>query len=117
MGVPMALGVTTRPGARVGPPAVRTIARIGPYHPTFRMVPKGIVRAADVGDVPFRSRYSLEQSLEDIETYYSELVARDVRPLSVGGDHSIPYPILKALAKKSPRSLVHIRAHCDPRRS
>src|SRR5258708_14595805 len=113
MGVPMALGVTTRPGARVGPPAVRPIERIGLYHPTFRMVPKGTVRAADVGDVPFRSRYSLEQSLEDIETYYSELVARGVRPLSVGGDHSITYPILKALGKKSPVGLVHIDAHCD----
>src|SRR5450631_1791242 len=113
IGVPMDLGVTNRPGARFGPRAIRTIERIGPYHPTFRMVPKGIVRAADVGDVPFRSRYSLEQSLEDIESYYSELVARGVRPLSVGGDHSITYPILKALGKKSPVGLVHIDAHCD----
>jgi agmatinase len=113
IGVPMDLGVTNRPGARFGPRAVRTIERIGPYHPTFRMVPKGTVRAADVGDVPFRSRYSLEQSLEDIESYYSELVARGVRPLSVGGDHSITYPILKALGRKSPVGLVHIDAHCD----
>src|SRR5712671_306508 len=113
IGVPMDLGVTNRPGARFGPRAVRTIERIGPYHPTFRMVPKGTVRAADVGDVPFRSRYSLEQSIEDIETYYSELTALGVRPLSVGGDHSITYPILKALGRKSPVGLVHIDAHCD----
>jgi agmatinase len=113
IGVPMDLGVTNRPGARFGPRAVRTIERIGPYHPTFRMVPKGMVRAADVGDVPFRSRYSLEQSIEDIEIYYSGLVAQGVRPLSVGGDHSITYPILKALGRKSPVALVHIDAHCD----
>ena len=38
---------------------------------------------------------------------------RSVRPLSVGGDHSITYPILKALGKGAPVGLVHIDAHCD----
>jgi guanidinopropionase len=113
VGVPMDLGVSNRSGARFGPRAVRTIERIGPYHPTFRGVPKSRVRAADVGDVPFRSRYSLEQSLEDIEQYYLGLKAQGVRPLSVGGDHSITYPILKALGKDTPLGLVHIDAHCD----
>jgi guanidinopropionase len=113
VGVPMDLGVSNRPGARFGPRSVRSIERIGPYHPTFRGVPKSAVRAADVGDVPFRSRYSLEQSLEDIEHYYLALKAQGVRPLSVGGDHSITYPILKALGKGAPVGLVHIDAHCD----
>jgi guanidinopropionase len=113
VGVPMDLGVSNRSGARFGPRAVRTIERIGPYHPTFRGVPHALARAADVGDVPFRSRYSLEQSLEDIEVYYTELRARNIRPLSVGGDHSITYPILKALGKDRPVGLVHIDAHCD----
>jgi guanidinopropionase len=113
VGVPMDLGVSNRPGARFGPRAVRSIERIGPYHPTFRGVPKSAVRAADVGDVPFRSRYSLEQSLEDIENYYAALKEQGVRPLSVGGDHSITYPILKALGKDAPVGLVHIDAHCD----
>ncbi|HXW73885.1 MAG TPA: agmatinase [Steroidobacteraceae bacterium] len=113
VGVPMDLGVSNRSGARFGPRAVRTIERIGPYHPTLRGVPKSRARAADVGDVPFRSRYSLEQSLEDIERYYLSLKARSVRPLSVGGDHSITYPILKALGKDTPLGLVHIDAHCD----
>src|SRR3984885_7254587 len=113
IGVPMDLGVTNRPGARFGPRAGRSIERIGPYHPTFRGVPKSAVRAADVGDVPFRSRYSLEQSLQDIENYYAALKEQGVRPLSVGGDHSITYPILKALGKDAPVGLVHIDAHCD----
>lgn len=113
VGVPMDLGVSNRSGARFGPRAVRTIERIGPYHPTLQGVPASRVRAADVGDVPFRSRYSLEQSLEDIERYYLALKALGVRPLSVGGDHSITYPILKALGKDAPLGLVHIDAHCD----
>ena len=113
VGVPMDLGVSNRPGARFGPRAVRDVERIGPYHPTFRTVPKSKVRAADVGDVPFRSRFSLEQSLQDIEWYYDALQAQGVRPLSVGGDHSISYPILKALGKGAPLGMVHIDAHCD----
>ena len=113
IGVPMDLGVSNRPGARFGPRAVRTIERIGPYHPTFRGVPQAHLRAADVGDVPFRSRYSLEQSLEDIESYYGQLVPQRIRPLSVGGDHSVTYPILKALGKERPVGLVHLDAHCD----
>jgi len=113
VGVPMDLGVSNRSGARFGPRAVRTMERIGPYHPTLKGVPAARVQAADVGDVPFRSRYSLEQSLEDIERYYLALKALGVRPLSVGGDHSITYPILKALGKDAPLGLVHIDAHCD----
>jgi len=113
VGVPMDLGVSNRAGARFGPRAVRNIERIGPYHPTFRSVPKAAVRVADIGDVPFRSRFSLEQSLQDIELYYRELVASGVRPISVGGDHSITYPILKALGNRAPVGLMHIDAHCD----
>src|SRR5215470_1676786 len=113
VGVPMDLGVSNRAGARFGPRAVRTIERIGPYHPTFRGVPRARARAADVGDVPFRSRYDLAQSLKDIESYYVGLKAQGVRPLSVGGDHSITYPILKALGSDRPLGLVHIDAHCD----
>jgi guanidinopropionase len=113
IGIPMDLGVSNRSGARFGPRAVRSIERIGPYHPTFKGVPSAHVRAADVGDVPFRSRYSLQQSLEDIERYYSVLKAKGVRALSVGGDHSVTYPILKALGRDAPMGLVHIDAHCD----
>ena len=113
VGVPMDLGVSNRAGARFGPRAVRNVERIGPYHGAFKTVPQSLVRAADVGDVPFRSRYSLEQSLEDIESYYRDLDARSIRPLSVGGDHSITYPILKALGREEPVGLIHIDAHCD----
>jgi guanidinopropionase len=113
VGVPSDLGVSNRSGARFGPRAVRTIERIGPYHPTQRNVPKAKVKAADIGDVPFRSRFSLEQTLADIEAFYDDLKKQGVRPLSVGGDHSVTYPILKALGRDRPVGLVHIDAHCD----
>ena len=113
VGVPMDLGVSNRAGARLGPRAIRGIERIGPFHHRYRDVPAGHCRAADIGDVPFRSRYSLVQSLEDIEVFYKKLVAQGVRPLSAGGDHTISYPILKALGEKQPVGMIHIDAHCD----
>jgi guanidinopropionase len=113
VGVPMDLGVTNRPGARFGPRAVRDIERIGPYNHALRVVPRAECRAADIGDVPMRSRFSLDQSIEDIEAFFNRIQAAGARPLSVGGDHSITYPILKALGRERPVGLVHIDAHCD----
>ncbi len=113
VGVPMDLGVTNRAGARLGPRAVRAVERIGPYEHALRVAPAGKLRVADVGDVPMQSRFSLEQCHADIETWYKALAAADVVPLSVGGDHSISLPILRALGARRPVGLVHIDAHCD----
>jgi guanidinopropionase len=113
VGVPMDLGVTNRAGARFGPRAVRDIERIGPYNHALRVVPKAECRAADIGDVPMRSRFSLDDCIEDIEAFFTRIRTAGVRPLSVGGDHSITYPILKALGRDRPVGLVHIDAHCD----
>jgi len=113
VGVPMDLGVTNRAGARLGPRAVRQIERIGPYHHTHRIVPASRLKVADVGDVAFRSRYSLADSHADIEAYYARIADASVIPLSVGGDHSISLPILKALGRKRPVGMLHIDAHCD----
>lgn len=113
IGVPMDLGVTNRPGARFGPRALRAIERIGPYHHVFDMVPVKEYSVADIGDVPFRSRFSLEQSIEDIEAFYISLTDTGIRPVSVGGDHSVSYPILKAIGRDRAVGMVHIDAHCD----
>jgi len=113
IGVPMDLGVTHRPGSRLGPRAVRAVERVGPYHEVHRIVPMAECGVADIGDVPFRSRFSLEQSHRDIEAFYQPLAERGLRPVSVGGDHSITLPILKALGAKAPVGMIHIDAHCD----
>jgi guanidinopropionase len=113
VGVPMDLGVTNRAGARFGPRAVRDVERIGPYNHALEVVPRGECNVADIGDVPLRSRFSLDASIEDIATFYARIRAAGVRPVSVGGDHSITYPILKALGAERPLGLVHIDAHCD----
>src|SRR5882757_1101963 len=113
IGVPMDLGVTNRPGSRFGPRALRAIERIGPYNHVLECAPTHELRVADIGDTPFRSRYRLEISHEDIERRTNQIVDAGVIPLSVGGDHSISHPILKAVGKKAPVGMIHIDAHCD----
>ena len=112
-GVPMDLGVTNRAGARLGPRAVRAVERIGPYEHALRVAPAGKLRFADVGDVPMESRFSLDRCHADIESWYKGVAAAGVIPLSVGGDHSISLPILRALGAERPVGMVHIDAHCD----
>ncbi len=113
VGVPMDLGVTNRAGARLGPRAVRGVERIGPYEHVLRVAPMGDLKVADVGDVPMKSRFSLDECHADIEAFYGEIARAGVIPLSVGGDHSITLPILKALGRERPLGMVHIDAHCD----
>src|SRR5215831_5819434 len=63
IGVPMDLGVTNRPGAR-----------FGPYHHALKLAPVVNCRVADVGDVPFHSRFDLTTSLKDIESFFTQVV-------------------------------------------
>ncbi len=112
-GVPMDLGVTNRNGARFGPRALRSIERIGPYNDALQVAPIHEMKVADVGDVPMQSRFDLAQSHRDIESFARMIVDANVRPVAVGGDHSVSHPLLKAAAKDGPLGMVHIDAHCD----
>ena len=113
VGVPMDLGVTNRTGARFGPRALRAIERIGPYNHVLDCAPVHELKVADIGDVPMRSRYSLETCHEDITDWFTKIVQAGVVPLAVGGDHSITQSILRAVGAQAPVGLIHIDAHCD----
>lgn len=121
VGVPMDLGVTNRSGARLGPRAVRNVERIGPYEHALKRAPLLKAKIADLGDVPFASRFSLESSIADIEKYVAAAREISLRLIAIGGDHSISYPILRALGPELPHrdgtrgpvGMVHIDAHCD----
>jgi guanidinopropionase len=58
-------------------------------------------------------RYDLEKQVEEIAEFYRKVHAAGVRPVSAGGDHSITYPIFKAIAADAPIGMVHIDAHTD----
>ena len=114
IGMPMDLAISNRNGCRFGPRALRSIERIGPYNHVLKVAPTFDLNVADVGDVNFRSRYDLPGCHDDIEKAVAAIIAQGVLPLSVGGDHSISLPILRALgAKHGPVAMIHIDAHCD----
>ncbi|MFT6774959.1 MAG: agmatinase [Paracoccaceae bacterium] len=112
-GAPMDLGVTNRPGSRFGPRALRTIERVGPYHHVLECAPIFDMKVADIGDIPLSTRYFLEDCHKDIEAWIGKLMDAGIAPLTVGGDHSITHPILRALGRDAPVGMIHIDAHSD----
>jgi guanidinopropionase len=114
VGVPFDGGVTNRAGARHGPREIRNQSSFqGFQNHQSRIIPYQICRVADIGDVPIPDRYTLDAGIQAIEDFYHPVVEAGVVPISAGGDHSIVYPILKAVGAAEPVGLVHVDAHCD----
>lgn len=113
-GVPYDGGVTCRPGARHGPREIRNQSTlVRGIHHVHRFNPFERLRAADVGDVRFSRIYERDAVLEDIEAFFARIHAAGARPLTAGGDHSITFPIFRAIARHRPVGMVHIDAHTD----
>src|SRR3954452_12150256 len=114
IGVPFDGGVTNRAGARHGPREVRNQSSLlRPYNPATGAAPFSAARVRDLGDCWIERPYELQGALEEIETFYRRVVEAGVTPVSVGGDHSIAWPILRAVAADRPVAMVHIDAHGD----
>lgn len=114
IGVPFDGAVTNRPGARHGPREVRNMSSMmRSIHHVTNVNPYDLCRIGDAGDVPLTQIYDLEAVSREIAAFYSKVATNNVTPVSVGGDHSITYPILQALAQKAPLGLIHIDAHTD----
>jgi guanidinopropionase len=114
IGVPTDLGVTNRPGARHGPREIRNASSLmRGFNLGLRVNPYELCRIADLGDVRLSHRFDLERQNEDIEKFYRTVKAAGVLPVSAGGDHSITYPIFRAIAAERPIGMVHIDAHTD----
>ena len=113
IGVPFDLGVTRRAGARFGPKAIREeAAMVGPMNHETKVNPFKLCRIADVGDVDLFV-YTLEAGINRIEDYFKKVIDANVVPVPAGGDHSVTYPIMKAIGRKEPVGMIHIDAHCD----
>lgn len=113
-GVPFDGGIGNRNGARLGPRQIRELSvnAVRPYHPISNSSPFERCRFADLGDAPVNP-IDLGHSLELIEGYYRRIHEAGALPLSAGGDHLIPLPILRAIARERPVGLVHFDAHAD----
>ena len=114
IGVPFDGGVTNRPGARHGPREVRNQSSlIRRINQATGAAPFDLVRVADLGDAWIERPFELEGAHAEINAFFATVHAAGVTPLSVGGDHSISLPILRAIARNGPLGLVHVDAHCD----
>ncbi len=114
IGVPYDGGVTNRTGARHGPRAVRDQSSLlRRINAATGVAPFDTCRVRDLGDCWIEKPYELVGALEEIAAFYRTVVAAGVTPLSVGGDHSISLPILRAVAASGPIGMIHVDAHCD----
>ncbi|MGW4476310.1 agmatinase [Nonomuraea sp. NPDC004354] len=111
VGVPFDSGVSYRPGARFGPAAVREASRLlRPYHPGLDVSPFERVQVADAGDIACNP-FNIGEAVEAIQEAAS---AFDSRLVTIGGDHTIALPLLRAAAAKhGPVALLHFDAHLD----
>lgn len=114
VGVPFDIGTSNRSGARMGPRQIRAeSALIRPYNMATRAAPFDSLQVADIGDVAINT-FHLEKSMGIIEAAYEPVTRVRCRPLTLGGDHTIVLPILRALSKvHGPLGVVHVDAHAD----
>ena len=114
VGVPFDIGTSNRAGARFGPRQIRTEScLIRPYNMATRAAPFDSLQVADLGDIAINT-FNLAKSVDIIEQAYDEILGKDCKPLTLGGDHTISLPILRALKKKhGPVGIVHVDAHAD----
>ena len=113
VGIPFDGATTNRPGTRLGPRQVReasSLMRLVNYG--TQVAPYELAACADLGDVPVNP-IDVEDTLRRIEAQITHLHQGGVTPLSIGGDHLISYPILRALGSKRPLGMVHVDAHSD----
>ncbi len=113
VGVPFDLGVNFRSGARHGPAQVREMSRlIRQVHQTTGLRPYDICNVADIGDTPVNPVDAVA-SIAMIEEFFHTIHGAGAIPIAVGGDHTVPLPIFRAIAKGAPVGVVQFDAHAD----
>jgi guanidinopropionase len=113
VGAPFDLGVNFRSGARHGPAAVREATRgIRRLHPVSGIAPFALCNVAEVGDTPINPM-DLLGSIDLMQGFFQAIDDAGAVPLTIGGDHTVPLPILRVLGKKGPLGIVHFDSHAD----
>ena len=116
IGVPFDAGTSYRPGARFGPQAVRQASRQlrTNYHPNYDVEPFKVQQVADAGDITCNP-FNIDEAIKQIEDGATDLLNKVGSIITIGGDHTIALPLLRAVNKKcgQPVALVHFDAHLD----
>lgn len=114
-GIPFDAAVSNRPGARFGPQGVRRASAFfegDPQYP-FQADPFETMNVVDYGDCSLDYGHHADAPFQ-IESQAAEIIEQGVRLLSIGGDHFVTWPLLKAHAQKyGPLALVQFDAHQD----
>src|SRR5271165_3635466 len=117
IGVPYSGGNNIERMQYLGPRAVRN--RSAAYHKAhrqFRINPFELVRVCDLGDAPMPRVLNPDLAAEDFEAWFQKVFEAGVTPVSIGGDHSITWPILRAARKArfpAPLGMIHFDSHTD----
>jgi agmatinase len=114
LGVPFDSGTSYRTGTRFGPRRIRECSLlIWGHNSTLNVTPLKKMNVVDYGDVSVIPP-SIEHTMSAITKTASDIIDTGTKLITLGGDHSIALPLLRAHAKKyGPVSLVHIDAHLD----
>ncbi|MGW6448440.1 agmatinase [Lentzea sp. NPDC055074] len=114
VGVPFDTGVSYRPGARFAPAAVREASRLlRPYNPGLDVSPFERLQVVDGGDVAVNP-FHIGEAIETIDQAATDLQAGGTRLVTIGGDHTIALPLLRAVSRiHGPVALLHFDAHLD----
>ena len=115
LGIPFDSGTSYRPGARFGPQAIRQASRHlrTNFHPAYDTEPFKTLQVADAGDVACNP-YNIEEAIGQIESAAADLYQKAPVIVSLGGDHTIAVPLLRAVNRVAGQvALVHFDAHLD----
>ncbi|GJL84040.1 MAG: agmatinase [marine bacterium B5-7] len=115
IGIPFDSGTSYRPGARFGPSAIRQASRHlrTQYHPDYDIEPFTTIQVADAGDIACNP-FNIEEAITEVERHSGELLDNVDAIMSLGGDHTIALPLLRAVNRRhGPVALVHFDAHLD----
>jgi len=113
LGVPWDGGTTNRPGARHGPRQMRDLSTmIRAMNPATNISPFATVNCADLGDVP-PNPVDIQDSLNRVTEFVTVMKEKNIVSMTVGGDHLVTLPILRALAIDEPLGLIQFDSHTD----
>ena len=114
IGVPFDSGVSYRPGARFGPAHIRQSSRLlRPYNPAQDISPFAVQQVADAGDIA-ANPFDIQAAIAEIEAAARSTLETATRLLTLGGDHTIALPLLRATASRhGPVAVLHFDAHLD----
>ncbi|TKZ22025.1 agmatinase [Shimia litoralis] len=113
IGIPWDSGTTNRPGPRHGPRQLRDMSTmIRAQNGATNVRPFEALNCADLGDVG-PNPADIQDSMDRITAFYADVKAKNITPLTAGGDHLSSLPVLRALAADSPVGMIHFDSHTD----